>query len=165
MGTRRYGGSFRERSRPPVVVVLLALAASVALTFALPIGYEGVWHQTATAVLPVVVLAGFTVLIVVEVRDGEVRWARRAGGVRLSLEQLVAVRVLHGRALREVRGRLTPSFRLHCPVWERVGVQLVALDDEGARVEHLVAVRDVAGFLAALERGPVDEVAAPPDPV
>lgn len=165
MGTRRHGRSFRERSRPPLLVVLLGLAASVSITFALPVGYESVWHQTATAVLPVAFLAGFTVLIVVEVRDGEVRWARRAGGVRISPERLVAVRVLHGRALREVRRRLTPSLRLHCPVWERVGVQLVATDDEGRRVEHLVAVRDLSGFLRALEPGPVEEVADPPVPV
>lgn len=165
MGTSGQDRSFRERSRPPLWVVLVGLVAFTAVTFVLPLEFEGIWHQLATAVLPVVLLLTFTVLIRVEVRDGEVLWARRAGGVRIPLDQLVAVRVVHGRALQEVRNRLTPSLRLHCPIWERVGVQLVALDDAGERVEHLVAVRDLPRFLTAIDRGPAAEVTAPPVPV
>lgn len=70
-------------------------------------------------------------------------------GRRVPIDRIVARRVLHGPALREVRNRLTPSFRLHCPIYERIGIQIVTVDDDGRRVEHLYAVRDHPAFLRA----------------
>jgi hypothetical protein len=134
--TTQHQVAFRERSRPPSWVVAVVVVGFGALTVVLPLGYESTWHQVATALLPVLVLLGFTVLIHVEVRDGAVRWARRAGGVHIPFDRLVAVRV-----------------------------QLVALDDDGGRIEHLVAVRDLDGFLTVLGVGPHGRVSEPPVPV
>lgn len=145
--------TFRERFRPPLRWLLLVLAGMTAATTVLSIGDTPI-ERLGWATAPVVFLAVTGSLTVLQVRDGVIYTSRRAGGRGLPVEELVDRRLVTGAALREVTARLTPSFRLHCPPWYRLGVQLITLDDDGERVEHLYGVRDAAAFLEAIDTPP-----------
>lgn len=140
---------FRERMRPPSWC-WLATVAGLTLVGRLS-GFGDGWPDVAGVAAVVTLLLGlYASAIVLEVRDGAIVTARRAGGRRLPVTDIVDTRALTGRALREVRNRLTPSFRLHCPIWYRRGLQIVTLDADGERVEHLYGLHDAPGFLRAI---------------
>lgn len=145
----RSAAIFRERMHPPwwcwvTVFVWVTLGAGV-------VGIGDTWLDAArNAAVVTLFLGAFSSLIVLQVTERDIVTARRAGGRRLPVDEVIDHRLVTGPALREVRNRLTPSFRLHCPLWYRCGVQLITLDDEGRRVEHLYGVRDAAGFLSAI---------------
>lgn len=141
--------TFRERMHPPWWCWPAAFAWIT--TIGLVLGFGDGWTDVAGfSAIATAFLGGYASLIVVQVRDGAIITARRAGGRRLPITDIVDVRVLTGRALREVRNRLTPSFRLHCPIWYRFGVQIITLDDDGQRIEHLYGIHDSVGFLRAI---------------
>ena len=142
---------FVERTRPPWLLAGLLAVALYVLSELLDLFPDEAWRSAAFALIIVGFFVVYLGLVVVRVEDGTLTWARRAGGPRIPVAGIVAAEVLTGPALREVRTQLTPSFRIHSPVWERVGVCLVVVTD-GEPVTYLVTVRDIDGFLAALGR-------------
>lgn len=143
---------FRERTRPPWLWLGALLLFMFVVAEVLDLFGPDWWRSVLYGAIPTTGMAIYLGLVVTEVRSGVVSWARRGGGPQIPIDQLVAIRVLSGPAMRESRKRLTPSFRLHCPIWERVGIQLVREEEPGRRREYLIAVRDVPGFLAAIDR-------------
>lgn len=148
-GTTEPRVTFRERMHPPwwcwpaAFVWIAGLAGLLGISDGWPAAVRDGAVVTA-------LLGGYASLIVIQVHEGAIVTARRAGGRRLPITDIVHVRVLTGRALREVRNRLTPSLRLHCPIWYRLGVQIITLDDDGDRIEHLYGLHDASGFLRAI---------------
>lgn len=146
--------TFRERFRPPPARWLVAfLATMMVAATVLSIGDDLVSRLVYSS-LPALFLLVFGPLTVVQVRDGRVYTSRRAGGRGLAIDDIVDRRSLTGPAVKEVRDRLTPSLRLHCPLWYRQGIQLITLDGAGEGIEHLYGVRDVGAFLDALDTPP-----------
>lgn len=143
--------TFRERTRPPWLLLLGLFVIVTAASEALEVHGDDWWRSVAHGGLLFTGFATCLLLVNVQVTDGAITWAKRGGGPQLPIEQLAAIRILTGPALRASRKRLTPSFRLHCPVWERTGVQLVT-EVDGARYEYLLAVRDLAGLLHSIGR-------------
>lgn len=140
--------SFRERHTVPLWAIAVGLAWCTFVAWIVGVADTPLGLLVAGSLLPAFLVL-YAIAMVVEVHDGDIVVGRRAGGRRVPIDRIVARRVLHGPALREVRNRLTPSFRLHCPIYERIGIQIVTVDDDGRRVEHLYAVRDHPAFLRA----------------
>ncbi|MCC5947536.1 MAG: hypothetical protein JJT89_03680 [Nitriliruptoraceae bacterium] len=140
---------FRERSRPPVAVVVLGLVGVAAVASVVPGGTGRWWEPLAVAAVAGAFVFGLTMLVVIEVDDAGVSWHRRSRGLVLPHDRIDARIVLTGTALRKVSERNIPSLRVHRPPWERRGVLLVARTERGVQ-EHVLAVRDLDGFREAL---------------
>lgn len=141
---------FRERSRPaPALVAALFLWVAV-LGWVVPGGSGRWWEPLAVAGIGTALVAGLSLMVVIEVDDHGIIWHRRAGGSYLPHTQIIFCALLSGPALRAVRERNLLSFRVHCPLGTRRGVLLLVDTDSGPQ-EYLLAVNDLEGFREALD--------------